>query len=82
MYQTVNVQWNNQIKITINHKIYLNKLLIETSKLYATSLDDAKLFLSALYSKPLPKRGESINVTFGIDDVINQIKLFKIKLLN
>lgn len=42
-------------------------LLIEAEKIYTTvGLEDVKLFLTAIYSKPLPMRGDSVNVTFGI----------------
>ena len=42
---------------------------MECEKLYLSSLAEVKLFLTAIYSKPLPSRGESITVSFGIKNV-------------
>ncbi len=46
-----------------------SKILLETKKLHYDSIDDCKCFISALYSKPLPKRGEALEVSFGTRDV-------------
>ena len=37
--------------------------------MYTYDLDEIKLFLAAIYSKPLPSRGASLVVSFGIKNV-------------
>ena len=42
-------------------------ILLEAVNIYILiGLDDVKHFLASIYSKPLPMRGQSISVTFGI----------------
>lgn len=45
--------------------LLLLKVLIEAAKLYDPSMNDLKMFLSAIYHKTFPNRGESLTVRFG-----------------
>jgi hypothetical protein len=44
-------------------------VLLEAAKLYQSSMNDLKLFLSAIYHKSFPNRGESLVVGFGDPNV-------------
>ncbi len=52
----------------IEYSLFL-KILAEAEKLYLSSLSEVKLFLEAIYSKPLPNRGESVFVSIGLKNV-------------
>ena len=42
-------------------------ILLEIEKiLSASNIDEVKMFLAAIYSKPMPARGDTVNVSFGI----------------
>jgi hypothetical protein len=51
--------------------------LVEAEKLYLSSLSEVKLFLEAIYSKPLPNRGESVFLSLGLKNVKFCLDLFK-----
>lgn len=69
MYNTVSYLINLVSFANIDLLLYFLKILIATKRLHTENAEDCRCFLSALYSKPLPNRGESVKVSFGTRDV-------------
>lgn len=61
-------------------------VLLEAAKLYQSNMNDLKLFLSAIYHKSFPNRGESLVVGFGDPNVtasnINSLPFMTITFTN